>query len=209
MQVIIFGASGKIGSRLVAEMLKRGHTVTAFVYGRSDFTTDERLRVVEGDVRSLDDVAKALHDQDAVLSCLGSWGTPTKDILTSGMQTIIPSMQRQGVRRIISLTGADARDTEDEPGLMQKFSHQLISLFAPKIVEDGEAHLRLLRASNLDWTVLRSPVMTNSGRFGGYKLRMKLPNLWATINRQDVVAAMADLVESDSFVAKAPVIYRA
>lgn len=208
MKVIIFGASGNIGSRLTREMLARGHTVTAFIYGPSPFKKRERLHVIQGDVHSAEDVDKAVRGQDVVLSALGSWGTPSKDILSSAMTHVIPAMRKYKIKRIVSLTGADARDLGDKPNLLQKFTHTLFGTIAAPIMRDGEEHIRLLRKSGLDWTVVRSPVMSNRGRSGSFRLSVRLPMPWSAIHRNDVVMAMIGLAESRDYVKQSPVISR-
>jgi putative NADH-flavin reductase len=206
MKVIIFGASGKIGQQLTKEMLARGHTVTAFVYGPDPFDTLPRLKVIQGDIHNKDDVTAALKNQDAVLSALGSWGTQTKDILSSAMKHIIPLMEKQKIKRIVSLTGADARDLGDRPNIVQKCTHWFFGIIAKPIMSDGEEHIRLLRSSQLDWCVVRSPVMRDTGSFGKYSLSPRLPMPWASIHRKDVVTAMATLVENRSYVKQSPII---
>jgi putative NADH-flavin reductase len=208
MKVVIFGASGRVGSLLVAEMLRRNHEVTAFIFGPNPFKDDDRLIVLSGDIHSNKDVLEAIKSQDAVMSALGSWGTNSKDILSSAIENIIPAMESEKIKRIVTLTGADARDKYDKPSLLQKLTRNLLSAMNPKIMRDGEDHIKYLRASKLDWTVLRSPVMTDSGMYGNYKLRMTLPHFWQTINRKDVCLAMCDLVESKAHLKQSPVIYR-
>ena len=208
MRITIFGASGRIGSKLVAEMLGRGHSVKAFVYGPSHFEAHDRLQVMQGDIHNAKDIDKALEDTDVVMSALGSWGTQTKDILSSAMQHIVPSMKKHKLTRIISLTGADARDSSDEPDALQRATHWLFMRIAPKIMQDGEKHIDILRASDLDWTVVRSPVMTDRGKHGSPRLDFHPPRPWAKIHRADVVTAMCDLAESREHLQATPFIHR-
>jgi len=207
MKIVIFGASGKVGQLVTAELIKRGHSVTACVYGPNPFAHNERLTVMSGDVHKLNDIEKAIFGNQVVVSALGSWGTPTKDILSSAMTHIVPTMEKHKISRLVSLTGADARDKGDTPNFLQKCTHLLFGTLQPKIMADGETHIKILRSSKLDWTVVRSPVMTNSGSYGGYKLRNILPLPWAKINRHDVALAIADLAENHEFIHQSPVIY--
>jgi len=207
MKIVIFGASGKVGQLVTAELLKRGHNVTACIYGSNPFAENEKLKIMSGDVHSLSDVEKAVNGNDVVVSTLGSWGTQTKDILSSAMTHIVPTMEKHKISRLVSLTGADARDKGDTPNLLQKCTHLLFGTLQPKIMADGEAHLQILRSSKLDWTVVRSPVMTSSGSYGDYRLRNRLPLPWAKINRLDVALAIADLAENHEFIHQSPVIY--
>lgn len=207
-QVTVFGASGNIGSRVVKILIKKRYKVIAFVHGDHNFDESPNLVVYTGDIYNAEDVGAALRGSKFVISALGSWGAPKKDVLAAGMSTIIPAMKKHKIRRIVTLTGADARVSSDKPGLTHKLTHAFFGAAAPKIMRDGEQHMRFLAASSLEWTTLRSPVMTDKGELGNYVLRMKLPGIFATIHRDDVAAAMVWLVETGEYVRKAPVIYR-
>ncbi|MGC1176870.1 MAG: NAD(P)H-binding protein [Candidatus Saccharimonadales bacterium] len=207
MQVTVFGASGRVGRLVVEELLARKHQPTVFVHRHNPFEGNVAVTVVRGDIHVADDVCQALEGSDAVISTLGSWGTKQKDVVSGGMAVIIPTMRKLGLRRIVSLTGADAHDTTDKPGAVQKISHMASGLLLGKIVKDGEKHIRLLRASDLEWTVIRSPVMNT---FGGdnYALRPRWSSPVRTINRRAVAKAMVDQLDSRDFICKSPTIFR-
>lgn len=208
MKVIVFGASGNVGKKIVAELIEHGHEVTGFVYGGIPaFVESNRLRIVQGNVKKFADVQRALKGQDVVISCLGSWGTKSKDILSMGMKSIIPAMESEGIKRIISLTGAAAKASSDKPNLLAKISRLSLIPVGYKILKDGEEHIRLLEQSNLDWTVLRSPVMKEECE-RGYELSDMPPAPWAIINRNDVAKAMVDLLETDNWMKASPIIRR-
>lgn len=188
--------------------MRRGHMVTGFAYNKVTIQDSESIRFVFGDVHDSKAVAKSLEQADCVISVLGSWGTPTKDILSAGMRNIIPTMQKNGIKRIVTLTGADARDVVDNPNLLNRFTHTLFGIIAGPVMRDGEKHIELLRKSSLNWTVIRSPIMTNGQSGKGYRLQKKLIGPWYTIPRVLVAKSLLDIVESDEFSCSAPVIVR-
>jgi putative NADH-flavin reductase len=208
MKVLILGASGRVGNRLATEMLNRGHEVTAFVYGPNHFKKHHSLNVIRGDVHKREDLAAAIKKQEVILSALGSWGTKSHDILTSAMKNLVPLMEECGIKRIVSLTGADARDVSDTPKTINNLSHRILRLIAKEVLDDGEQHIKILRASSLDWTVLRSPFMTN-GRNARYKLVHTVPMPWQSISRRCIVHAMADLAENKLYAKRTPFIISA
>ncbi|HEY5442052.1 MAG TPA: NAD(P)H-binding protein [Candidatus Saccharimonadales bacterium] len=208
MQITIFGASGKVGSLVVAQALKQGYSVVAFVHSRSRLPENPNLRTVKGDIYNAQDVAKAVAGSKAVISALGSWGTPKKDVLTVAMRHIIPAVQSG--TRIISLTGSDARADGDSLSLLHRLSHASIKLVpgVKKILADGEEHIHLLEASGLDWTVIRSPVMNERGNPEHATLTDKRPAPWGTINRHAVAASLVDLIDNGQYSRQAPFIAR-
>lgn len=208
MNIVVFGANGRVGQKVVAKLLAAGHHVRAAIHDNNPFDPNEQLEVVAGDIHDSAFVKSALQGCQAVISALGSWGTATKDIQVAGMQNIIPAMQSANVRRIVSITGAGAFDEMDHPTWLDKLSRLLISTGASKVFHDGEEHIRLLRRSGLDWTVLRSPIMQESGAVGHYSLNDHFPSPWATIVRDDVASALCTLVTSNDWQQQSPFIHR-
>lgn len=165
--------------------------MVAFVHGENPFAKNSRLITFQGDIYDEHSVKKAMHECELVVSTLGSWGTPKKDILSVGMSNIVPAMKGHNIQRIVSLTGHDARYENDRLSFVHRATHTLLLLFAPKILKDGEAHVKILAQSGLDWTVLRSPIMNEKGD-KGYSLSNKRPMPWDTIHRQAVAQAICD-----------------
>ena len=206
-QVTVFGASGRVGRRVVAELVNRGYMVVAFVHGESHFIETPQLRVLQGDIYTSDTVERALAGSTVVISALGSWGTPKKDILTVGMTHIIPAMQKHGISRIVSLTGADARAPGDSLGFIHKLTHSLLMHVMRKILVDGEGHIELLKESGLDWTVIRSPIMIKRRpRHDRYILGTKRPLPWQAIPYQLVALALVDAAQGPTWIQDAPYI---
>lgn len=207
MHLVVFGASGKTGRIVVEEALADGHKVVAFVHSTNPFTEHQRLKVVKGDVKIEADVASALSGADSIISTLGSWGTKTKDIVSSGIEAIIPIMLANKQKRIITLTGSGAAWSEDRQNWLQKANHSLIKLLNSKVLNDGEKHIRLLQQSKLDWTVIRSPIM-NSKTYQTYKLDYIEPAIYETISRRAVARCMVDQLKNPSYIRKAPHIHK-
>ena len=69
MKIAVFGAGGRIGSRIVDEALNRGHDVTAVVRHPENYTKiHTHLKVAKGDLFNSQDVETGAFDQDAVVS---------------------------------------------------------------------------------------------------------------------------------------------
>ena len=208
MKITVFGASGRVGKQVVDLALARNLEVVAFVHSKNPFEPKPGLSVIKGDVNDTEAVKKAVEDSDAVISALGSWGTRDKNSLTVGMQNIIPAMKTSKPTRLITLTGSGASWSGDKVSIFAQVSHVLLGLVAHKILVDGEEHLHLLDASDLDWTAVRSPVM-NSKDASEYKLSGKPPSLIAKVPRQAVAKCLLDQIENIDFIRQAPHIHHA
>src|SRR5664280_228512 len=71
MKVALCGGTGQAGSRILKELLDRGHTVTALVRDPAKVTTQQRLTVVKGDVTDESSIADASRGADALVSAYG------------------------------------------------------------------------------------------------------------------------------------------
>lgn len=208
MQITVFGATGKVGRLVVSEALSRGHDVVAFVHSSSNFTKNKHLRIVNGDVYNPEAVAEAIQGSSAVISALGSWGTPNKDILKKGIENIIPTMENYKVSRIVSLTGHGANAPGDKFDPLHIVSRWMLVLLAPRILHDGEDHIKQLMASKLDWTVIRSSLMVERGNPDKSTLTLKRPLPLAMIHRKAVATSLVDLAGNIDFNKQAPFIIR-
>lgn len=206
-QITVFGANGRVGRLVVAELVQRGYTVQAFVHNKSNFVETPQLKIIQGDIYSPQDVERALDGSQAVISTLGSWGSPMKNILTVGMTHIIPAMKRRGISTIVSLTGADARAKADMLGLIHRLTRPLLTIFMGRIMADAERHIELLEKSGLDWTVVRSPVMLKRRpNHDRYKLDVKRPLPWQTVPYRLVALAIVNAVQDRTWSQEAPYI---
>jgi len=207
MTVTVFGASGKVGQIVIEMLLKKGYRVTAFVHTTLPFKSTDRLNVAQGDIHEASDVKKAIEGSEYVISTLGSWHTPSKDILSSAMQNIIPAMEELGIKRLVTLTGSAAIAPGDKLRLIDKLNHSLLKIMASKIMEDGERHINMLSQSRLDWTVVRSPIMTES-KNENYTLNLRSPSPAATVPRRAVAKALVDQLENKKYFRSSPHIHK-
>jgi putative NADH-flavin reductase len=203
MTITVFGASGNIGRLVVQKLLADGHNVTVFVHSHSPFELSRQIKIVKGDTHNAAFVEAAVRGSDVIISTLGSWHTPTKDIVSSAMRHAIPEMQKNGIKRIITLTGSAAWAPGDTLTTSNKLQHRLFSTIAGKIIKDSEDHLQLLHKSGLEWTCLRSPIMKN-GTATEYVLNQALPKAWETITRETVAQAIIDQLTDTSHYQQAP-----
>lgn len=207
MQITVYGASGKVGQLLVKELLAKRHTVVAFVHSHNPFAGINGVTVIAGTVEDQAAITLAALDSTVLISTLGSWGTPSKTVVSTGTRAIITAAAQHNIYRVITLTGASAFCSTDRPTQLDKYTRYLLNILAPKILQDGEAHLALLEASSLNWTTLRSPAMLSFGK-PRYRLTPRLPSLLATIPRPAVVQAIVDQVTTTKHYRKALVIRR-
>ena len=208
MKIAIIGATGKVGRHLLDQALERGDEVTAFVRDTSRLTTQrhDRLKVVQGDVLDPNDVEQAVVGSDTVLSALGHTKTSSKDVLTEGIKNIVAAMNKHGVRRLVSLTGAGVRDPKDEPKLVNRIIGSLLKLLQRDVLEDAIGHARVIEKSDLDWVIVRAPVLSEGEKKGEYRIGYVGKESGTRISRADVADFMLKQTTDDTYLPQAPMV---
>jgi putative NADH-flavin reductase len=211
MKIIIFGATGRTGLPLVIQALAAGHEVTAFVRNPNKIQISHaKLRIVRGDLDDAVGIEAAIAGQDAVLSALGPIPAGRKDVMRVAFTNIIAAMQNTGIKRLISLTGAGVAQPGDEPKLINRFISLMLNLISKDTIIDSSEHARLVRASDLDWTIVRVPMLTDVPANGPAERNVRVgmvgSNDGMRIARSDVAAFMLRVLEDRSQIHAAPVI---
>src|ERR671916_1905906 len=192
MKIAIFGAAGKVGRHLLDQALERGDEVSVLVRDTSKLTIQrhEGLKVVQGDVLDPKDVEKAVVGTGAVLSALGQTKISSKDVLTEGIKNIVAAMNKHGVRRLVSLTGAGVRDPKDEPKLADRAIGSLLKLLQRDLLEDSIRQARVIRESDLEWVIVRAPVLVEGKKKGEYRIGYVGKESGTRLSRADVADFM-------------------
>jgi len=207
VKIAVFGATGRTGRPLVKEALAEGHEVVALARNPAKMgVSHERLRVVQGDVLDAASVDEVVAGSDAVVSVLGQVKGSPKDVQTRGTQNIVAAMQRHGVRRLVSLTGAGVRDPGDRPKFVDKAFGFLLKRLQPHVLEDGERHAEVIKGSGLDWVIVRGPRLTEGPKKGTYRVGLVGKNSGTQVSRADLAEFMLKQVTSDEYVGQMPVV---
>jgi putative NADH-flavin reductase len=205
MKVVILGATGRTGRELVKQALELGHDVTAFVRDAAKMgIRHERLSVVEGNMLDAESLLRAIEGQDAVLSALGSPGLGPSTDLSQGTANIISAMGSAGVKRLIFESTIGIGDSAGHASwLARKFFFPVVlkNVFADKEIQE-----RYIKASSLDWTIVRPARLTNGRRQSRYRVGDEIDqNATATtISRADTAEFMLRQLTDDTFVRKTP-----
>ena len=202
MKVIIFGASGGIGRLLVSGALDRGHAVTAFVRNEPSLEPRDGLRIVQGDLFDPQAVGDAIDGHRAVFSALGARTLKKDTVLSRALPLIINGMHHHMVDRLITVGAAGAlypagRYQPPIVGLIFAIARATI-LRHP--MADLRAQERFLAASDLDYTIVRLPRLTDEPPTGTYRvLPDALPSSSRSISRADVADFMLQQLTDPRF----------
>jgi len=207
MKLAIFGASGRTGRPLVQQALDARHTITALVRTPTTFPIQhERLTIVQGDAMDPATVEKVVQGADAVLSVLGQTKNSPKDMQTVATKNIIAAMQKFGITRFVSLTGAGVDAPEDQPKLINHVIKFALKTMSGAVLKDAEQHATVLRNSDINWTIVRGPRLTEGLHTGKYRVGWVGVNTGTRISRADIADFMLKQVSDTTYLRKAPMI---
>jgi putative NADH-flavin reductase len=165
MRLFILGATGGTGRQLIGQALARGHQVTAFVRSPEKLGARQQgLSVQQGDPRDAAALNVALSGHDAVLSALGPPGPRRSTILRDSALSTVSAMQSAGIRRLLIVSAAILFE---DMGVLAALLRR--TLLRNVVVDSGEME-QVVTASNLEWTIVRPPRLTNAPPTGRYQV---------------------------------------
>ena len=187
MKIIVFGATGNIGRLAVARMLKDGHEVTAFARRPKTLgINDPKLTLHAGDAMDAESVAAAVRDHDAVVITIGAGMSRKSVIRSQGTMNVIQAMHRHGVRRLICQSTLGAHESWTNLNFFWK--RIMFGVLLRPVFLDHELQEKLVRASGLDWTIVRPSAFTDGPATGSFKENFApdFRKLKLTISRADI-----------------------
>jgi putative NADH-flavin reductase len=212
MKIIVFGASGNTGREIVKQAVARGHSVTAFVRDAGSLpldSADSNIRVIAGDVLDPAAVSDAIFGHRVVLSALGARTLKKTRLLAQALPNILAGMRQHYVTRIVVLGAAGVRS---DYGKYQSALANIGFWLAKHTVfrhtfADQAAQEKILAASEIDYTIVLPPRLTDGGFTGKYRvLPDALPTGGLRISRADVADFMLQQLTDPRFHRQGPYI---
>jgi NAD(P)-dependent dehydrogenase (short-subunit alcohol dehydrogenase family) len=208
MKIAVFGATGQAGQLLVKKALADGYDVVA--YARNPSKLDQRseqLTVIQGELNDQASIEKTITGVDAVVSLLGLRGRTRTKPITLGMRNIIAAMTNQGIRRLIIVSTASAKDPNDRPDLKFRILVAIVKLLIRPAYEEIVSVADVVRNSDLDWTLVRLSLLSNKPATGktraGFLGRGEVK---IGVTREDMVAFLLNQVGDARYLRQSPVI---
>jgi putative NADH-flavin reductase len=202
MRLAIFGATGGTGLRLTEQALQHGHSVRVLVRNPNRMPlVNANMRVVLGNVLDRESVSKTLLGSDAALSCLGQRNLLRNTrAVSDGIRLIMDVMKQHGLRRLIVESAFGAGESLASARFVEKLVFATL-LWAP--YQDKNLMEPEVKASGLDWTILRPVRLTDGPLTNRYVVSMARPPK-TSVSRADVAAAMLQALEERLWVGEAP-----
>jgi putative NADH-flavin reductase len=211
MKVAIFGASGATGKLLTQRSLAAGYQVTALLRNSDKFSMLDRVHVIQGSPFEPAPVHQTIEGADVVFSALGANSLKKEDVLERAVPQIISAMQQTAteakpVRRLIVLGSAGAlpNSLDKQPGWRRWIVQNIVyNTFLKWPVASQISQWNNISHSNLDWTMVMPPMLTNTSAHGHYRIDGDaLPPNGSRISREDVADFMMQQIISPQWIRK-------
>ncbi|GLZ55896.1 NAD(P)-binding oxidoreductase [Actinomycetospora sp. NBRC 106378] len=174
LAVVVLGAGGATGRRVVAEALHAGHRVTATARDpdrlRSLLAADDlpsRPVVVRADVTDETSLDAAIDGHDVVVSAVGPPGRRADGLYSAGARATVAAMDRCGVDRFVGVTSAGVRRDDPELALWYRL---LVRPLLRELYDDMIAMEAVVTAGELDWTLVRPVLLLDRDATDRYRV---------------------------------------
>jgi uncharacterized protein len=198
MNILILGATGRVGSQIVTYALHDRHHVTVLVRTPEKIQINsENLTIIQGNVLNKNDIVRAMHGIDVVISALNTDGTNT---LSESMPLIIKAMENEGIQRIITIGTAGILQSRTTPTVLRYQSSES----KRKSTRAAQEHHKVydtLKQSALDWTIVCPTYLPVGKRVGKYRIeRDFLPEDGVEISVPDTAEFAYSLIKTSDYI---------
>lgn len=198
MNILILGATGRVGTQILNLALSDQHSVTVLVRNPSKLQhKSDHLHIIEGNVLNPENLSHAVKDIDVVISTLS---TDQSTVLSESAPLIIDAMKHEGVTRIISIGTAGILNSRTHSDLLRYESGES----KRKLTRAAEEHRHFfthLKSSGLDWTIVCPTYLPDSDYQGEYRiLRDYLPENPSSISVKDTAAFAYSQINSNTYI---------
>ncbi len=203
MKLLVLGASGRSGRYVVAEALRRGHTVTALVRVSSRTGAIEGAEVMTGDVLHPAAVDAAVRGQDALISVLGPGAGEDPHELSRGLERVMVAMRQHRIDRFVGVTRAGLQLGQDRRAYTGTIADRFYRVRHRADYEAKRDQADLLRRSGIGWTLARPPRLVSGRPSGAYVATLELP-AGEHLHREDLARFILDEVQRPQYLQQAP-----
>nr|WP_263326975.1 SDR family oxidoreductase [Neobacillus sp. Marseille-Q6967] len=198
MNILILGATGRVGSQIVTYALHDRHHVTVLVRTPEKFLiNNENLTIIQGNVLNKDDIVRAMHGINVVISALNTDGTTT---LSESMPLIIEAMENEGIKRIITIGTAGILQSRITPNSLRYQSSESKQKSTRAAKEHHKVY-DMLKQSTLEWTIVCPTYLPDGERVGKYRIdRNFLPEGGAEISVPDTAEFTFKQIKASDYI---------
>jgi putative NADH-flavin reductase len=209
MKITILGSTGFVGKVLIRKAIAEGYQVKTLARNPEKLEEiKDKIEIIKGSVFESSSVEAAIEGAEVVLSTIGppqrNPGDPVQ--YEKAMKDIVSAMNKYGIKRYIHIGGAGHPGGENEKWTMsRKLLRFFLTLFSKQILVAKNLEWVVLKTSDLDWTLVRPPRITNEEASGNILANEKrLESLKVSVG--DLTDFILEQITSKDWIRKAPLV---
>lgn len=209
MKIAILGSTGFLGKVLLQKALAEGHQVRTLVRNPEKLGKfKDSVEFIQGNIFEANDLEETVKGTEVVLSTVGppqrNPGKP--EPYGQAMKNLVAVLERQNIKRLIHIGGAAHLGGKNENWTMgRRLLRWFLLIVAKPILVAKQLEWDVLKRSNLDWTLVRPPQITDAAPTGNVIADEK--NLVRTkICVDDLASFLVEQITSEEWVKKAPLV---
>ena len=195
MNIVLAGATGNIGSRILDEALRRGHSVTGLSRDPAKLATRSGLQAKKANTAEVAAFADALKGHDAAILSV-KWNE-------NDVHRVLDALRKAGVKRCLFVVGAGSLLRNDG---RTHFDHMAEKGIQPPTSKPAALALaEVQKVTDLDWTAISPPASIQPGARTA-KFRLGRDHLLeddkgkSEISREDFAIAILDEIEKPKHI---------
>jgi len=209
MKITILGSTGFVGKVLIKKATDAGYQVKTLARNPEKLEEiKDKIEIIKGSVFESSSVEAAIEGAEAVLSTIGPPQRNPGDPLQyeKAMKNIVSAMDKYGIKRYIHIGGAAHQGGENEVwNFNRKFLRLFLNLVGKQILVAKHLEWEVLKKSDLDWTLVRPPRITNEEASGNILADEKrLESLKVSVG--DLTDFILEQIASKDWIRKAPLV---
>ena len=214
-RLLVLGGSGRLGQHILEQASQRGVRVRALVRNPDVIPALPGVELVPGTPANIDDIRAAAEGTDAVVVALNNahasdnpWAKPVSppSFMTDAVRDTLTVMADHGLRRIVITS---ALGVGDSWRVVNPIFKTLVNVSSIKNgYDDHNGVERLVRDSDVDWTLVRATALTNKPPAGPlHAAEAGQDKHGPTVSRSEVARFLLDTVENNAWIRRAPLIW--
>ena len=202
-RLLLVGANGPTGRQTVRQALERGYRGAALTRHPETFPIQHpELEIIVGDATDPAVIDAAVASTDAAICTIGaSFTLQPVQVYSASTRLLIEAMARHGRKRLLVVTSSGVNTTHRRDGIANKVSYVVMRRFFGRTIYDDMVQMeRLVSASDLDWTIVRPPGLTNEPGTGYAVADTEIDG--ALCAREDLAAMLLDQLDDQQYIRK-------
>jgi putative NADH-flavin reductase len=204
-RIAIFGGSGATGKVLISHALDSGFKVRALARKANSIVSgSDRVEALQGELSNPEDVAATMNGCSTAICVFGP-RPPYVDVFCElATANIIAAMRQLGIKRLVCQTGGMIGDYRANRTFPFQWMADAFRRHSPQIAADRLGQERAVIQSELDWTIVKPPRLTDGAARGRWRADADVRlGMLSSITREDLAAFLIGEIEHPQFIRQA------